>query len=114
MTTSTPIADVLRNLDSHDIYDAAELERQLRDAGYSGPVPSYTPKQVAGQIAARGLGGNLEPGFAEKLVAGFQLARAVAAYYGVAASGDQFNGRGSAFRAYIASIAAFEDVRAPH
>ena len=112
--TRTPIADVLDRIDSHAIVDLGWCMVELRGAGYNGPAPAgLTWQQMADAIAARGLGGNLEPELfgGELFTAGYMLAGVIAAHLLGHAPGRLFHGRGSAYRADLTAIRAYEQER---
>lgn len=122
VAAATPIGDAVDEFDSHSIYDLGYVATMLRRAGYLGTLPAGAPRhEMAQRIVDRGLGGELADADyqGQQLVAGYQIAGHVAHWLAAASDrsgdliGDRMNGRGSAFRAYVASIREIERSLAP-
>jgi hypothetical protein len=92
--------DLLSDMDSHGIYDAAMLGECEFD---TSSVPTFTPEQTQINIEERGLGGTFEPTSARSIY-GWTTARALAVTFAGRAPGDAFNGRGSSFRANLRAL----------
>lgn len=100
------VSDWLSKLDSHGTYDVKMLD-ELKEFGISPddiPVAKYTVKEVAAQIQARGLGGEVWGEEEDRLVNGWELASALALHLVGSAPGDMMQGRGSSFRMNLEAI----------
>jgi hypothetical protein len=88
--------DLLAELDSHGIYDAQMLD----ECGFdTSAVPVESHANVAAQIVARGLGGELAPDNGQGLISGYKVAYALAMQFLGDSPGTAYMGRGSSYRA---------------
>ena len=110
--SNTPISDVVADLDSHGIYDAAKVAEDLVAAGYTGPLPEgITHAEMRKAIEDRGLGGWLAPDDGTRHIAGHTVAAMVCSHLTGTQPGSQYFGRGTAYRADLAAIKAWEESR---
>jgi hypothetical protein len=95
MAYSKP-TELLSDLDSHGIYNAAMLEECEFD---TSSVPTQSVAEVQRRIEARGLGGHVEGGPDDRLITGHDVATALAREFLGDSPGTFYQGRGSSFRA---------------
>lgn len=101
-TTMKKIHEWLSELDSHGIYDAKQISENFKkETGVEPCWGHHSAGAIKAMIEARGLGGNFDGD--EPAIAGYEIAEALAEKYGDT-SFAIFHGRGSRFRAALASI----------
>lgn len=100
MTYSKP-SELLRELDSHGIYNARALDECDFD---TDTVPTFTVDETARTIEARGLGGTVSGSDEDRLIYGFSTATALARAFLGESPGLMFQGRGSSFRCDLEAL----------
>src|SRR5688500_11327285 len=103
MAYSKP-SELLREIDSHGIYDAKMLDECTFD---TTAVPTFTVEQTARNIERRGLGGSVHGSEDDRLIYGYSTAEGLWRQHGT--GGDPaaaLQGRGSRFRTYLAALEA--------
>lgn len=94
--------ELLADMDSHGIYDAAMLDECEFDTDC---VPQFTPERTVRDIERRGLGGQLVAKPASKLIYGWTTAEALATkFLGRDPTPTYISGRGTRFRHCVQAL----------
>ena len=97
------VSEWLAQHSSHSIYDAKAIAENFQEeTGLKACWSSHSAQEMIGMIKARGLGGSLEGD--QPVIAGYEIAEALAERLTNSESHRRFHGRGSRFDAALIAL----------